>query len=490
MRQSIRFILGGRAEEIHDCAPTETVLDFLRCAKGLKGTKEGCAEGDCGACTVVLGELDGDCVRYRAVNSCILFLPALDGKQLITVEDLKSDDGSLHAVQQAMVDHDGSQCGFCTPGFVMSMFAMFHEQPERAPTRWEIDLGLAGNLCRCTGYAPIVRATQDCMSAGRSDVFTQSEKQVVKALKSMSEDASLSMTCEAGQYFAPRTTGELTQILQQHPDATLVAGATDVGLWVTKDLRDLGTLVYTGQVTELKTLHTDDGCLAIGAAVTYTDALPAISEHYPSFGPVIERLGALQVRNVGTVGGNIANGSPIGDMPPGLIALGARLLLASQSGRRCIDLEDFFLDYGEQDLQPGEFVAKVLLPLPRDGQLFMTYKVSKRFEQDISAVCAGFNMMIENGIVESARVCFGGMAATPRRAAHCELVLQNQPWNRSTIARAMQALDKDFTPISDMRASAGYRLSVAQNLLQRFYLESAKPPHPVTLSGKYTHVEA
>lgn len=486
MHNTVRFILAGQVEEVQDCDPTLTVLEYLREKKGLSGTKEGCAEGDCGACTVVIGELAKDGIRYRAVNSCIQFLPTLDGKQLLTVEDLSSSSGQLHAVQQAMVDQHGSQCGFCTPGFVMSLFSMFHKRPEQDITRTDIDLGLAGNLCRCTGYAPIVRAAQQSLTAGRRDQFTADENRVVTLLQTIQPVNSLQIKHGERQFHAPRSADELSTLLQNHPEAVLVAGATDVGLWVNKQLRVLDTVVYLGSVAELQLLEDDGDYLRIGAAVSYTDSMQAIARHYPAFLPLLERLGSTQVRNAGTVGGNIANGSPIGDMPPGLIVAGARLALRSAGGQRVINLEDFFIAYGKQDLRAGEFVEQVLLPVADQTRIFSTYKISKRFEQDISAVCAAFSLHIEAGKIIDARVCFGGMAEIPKRAGNCEKALCNQAWTQATIQQAMAALTEDYEPISDMRASAGYRMQVAQNLLQRFYLEQSTQPYPVRLGLQAT----
>jgi xanthine dehydrogenase small subunit len=481
MRETIRFILGDTTEEVRITDPTRTVLDFLRDDKGLTGTKEGCNEGDCGACTVVIAEPHGDGLRYRAVNSCIQFLPTLDGKQLITVEDLQAANGGLHPVQQAMVDLHGSQCGFCTPGFVMSLFAMFHELSDSPPDRVAINRGLAGNLCRCTGYAPIVRAAQSSLSGAREDHFTRNEAAMRDRLREIQAEAAVGLA--DGGYFAPRSLEALCELLEQYPAAVLLAGGTDVGLWVTKQLRELETVIYLGSVPELRTLEERDGYLHIGAGVTYTDAETALNARYPEFGPLVERLGALQVRNAGTIGGNIANGSPIGDMPPGLIAAGSKLVLRSSSGRRVLDLEDFFLAYGKQDLRPGECVEKLMLPVPEPEMRFGTYKVSKRSEQDISAVCGAYGIWLDNGRITRARVCYGGMAETPRRAAACERSLLNQPWDRATIENAMTALSADFTPITDVRAGAGYRMRVAQNLLLRFYLENSTAPYPVRLGG-------
>jgi xanthine dehydrogenase small subunit len=484
MRNTIRFILGGRLEEIQDCDPTLSVLEFLREHRQRTGTKEGCAEGDCGACTVVLVEIDEDRLVYRAVNSCILFLPVLDGKQLITVEDLHAQDGSLHPVQQALVDQHGSQCGFCTPGFVMSLFAMYHDSGGSASSRADIDTGLAGNLCRCTGYLPIVKAADQSLSGERTDRFLQDEQQVLQQLRALGSDDMLAMTHQGRRYFAPTDLKELCALLKAHPEAILVAGATDVGLWVTKQLQQPETLIYTGKVRELLHIerNLDAGELRIGAAVTYTQALPWIIHDYPEFEELLNRLGAMQVRNAGTIGGNIANGSPIGDMPPALIALRAKLVLASANGERLIALEDYFIEYGRQDLRPGECVARVILPLPVADSEFRTYKLSKRIEQDISAVCAAFHVTFRGGNIEQARICFGGMAATPKRARNCEKSLTGKAWTVQNVDQAMIAMRDDFKPISDMRASAEYRMLTAQNLLKRFFFETSGVEYPVRLA--------
>jgi xanthine dehydrogenase small subunit len=488
MHQTVRLILSGQLEEIRNCHPTRTILEYLREDKNSTGTKEGCAEGDCGACTVVIGELHDGGIRYRAVNACIQFLATLDGKQLLTVEDLQDSDAAgnpdLHAVQQAMVDQHGSQCGFCTPGFVMSLFAMYHEKPDHDPDLDDINSGLAGNLCRCTGYAPIVRAAKQALSSGRTDRFVTQEPAMIELLKSIQPHSPLKIRHTNGQFFAPHSIDELCSLLDENPDATLLAGATDVGLWVTKKNQVLRSIIYLGAVRELAQIKHADSFLSIGAAVTYTDAREAVENLYPAFFPLIERIGAKQVRNAGTIGGNIANGSPIGDMPPGLIALGARLVLRSSAGQREIDLEDYFIAYGKQDLRTGECLQQILLPEPPDNQIFATYKISKRHEQDISTVCAAFALQIKNDIISQARICFGGMAATPKRAKNCEKLLTGNRWNQQTITKAQQVLLEDYSPISDMRASAGYRNQVSQNLLQRFFLEHSDTPYPVRLQGQ------
>jgi len=475
----IRFLLGERQVEVADFDPQLTVLDWLRTAERRCGTKEGCAEGDCGACTVVVGDLQDDGIRYLAFNACILLLATLDGKQLITVEDLARD--GLHPVQQAMVDHHGSQCGFCTPGFVMSLFAMYHSgqaTDRQATDREAIDEALAGNLCRCTGYAAIARAAQQALSGSADDCpddwLGRNRERTTALLKELQPRRGLELEHDGRRFFAPRSLDELCSLLSRHPEAVMVAGATDVGLWITKQLRVMDTLVYTGNVAELHCLARDEkaDCLEIGAAVSYTDAMESLADLYPDFMPLLTRLGAVQVRNAGTIGGNIANGSPIGDMPPPLIALGASLVLCSEDGRRTMDLEGFFIEYGRQYLHPGECVEKVLLPLPGPDLQFRVYKLSKRFDQDISAVCAAFALTLKKGKVKSIRIACGGMGGVPARAREAESALLDQEWAQTAVDEAKAALEEDFRPITDWRASREYRITALQNLLQRFFLET------------------
>jgi xanthine dehydrogenase small subunit len=487
----IRYLLDGQRRTVRGVAPTRTVLQHLREDLGRTGTKEGCAEGDCGACTVVLAELDGATVRYRAVNSCIQFVPALDGKALVTVESLAGGEGAdLHPVQQALAETHGTQCGFCTPGFVMSLFALFKHDP--APDRAAITGALAGNLCRCTGYRPILDAAramyalggsipageQDWLSApagSTSPAAAASEAELAAGLRTLRRRRSLALAHPEGAFYAPHTVAELAALRERLPEARLLAGGTDVGLWVTKQLRRLGPIIAIGAVEELKRIAVKDGWIDIGAGVTYTDALATIEAHYPDIADMMRRLGSEQIRNAGTIGGNIANGSPIGDSPPPLIALGSRLVLRRGDRLRELPLEDFFLDYGKQDRQPGEFVVAVKVPVADPNRILRCYKVSKRFDQDITASLGAFALTLAGGKVEDIRICFGGMAPIPKRARQAEAALKGKDWTRDTVEAACWVLSEDYAPITDMRASARYRLAVAQNLLRKFFIETTDP---------------
>ena len=436
---TIDFLLNGESVSLSDVPPTTTLLDWLREDQGLTGTKEGCNEGDCGACTVMVTDQSGS----KALNACILFLPQLHGKAVRTVEGIAAPDGTLHPMQQAMVDHHGSQCGFCTPGFVVSM-ATAHRNGDT-----DFDDALAGNLCRCTGYAPIIRAAEAAKDAPVPDWLNDD---LPKATAN-----------------SPETLDELARAYAANPDATLIAGATDVGLWVTKQMRDLPAPIFLNRCRDLQQIEDMGEGLRIGAGVTMDRVLKAVQPLYPSYAEMIRRYGSAQVRNAATIGGNIANGSPIGDTPPALIALGATLHLHHVDGARDLAIEDFFLDYGKQDRRTGELVTGVTIPHQPDR--LKVYKSSKRFDQDISALCGAFNITVEDGTVTNARIAFGGMAGTPKRASHVEAALTGQPWTSDSIAMADAAWAQDFTPMSDMRASSDYRLTTAKNLLHRVYLE-------------------
>lgn len=484
MRSVLRFLFGDRLVEIASCDPTLTLLDWLRLDQRMTGSKEGCAEGDCGACTVVVGRLDRGGLRYEAINACIRFLPTLDGCHLLTVEHLKGADGALHPVQQAMVEHHGSQCGFCTPGFVMSLFALWLN--EDAPSVARIEDALAGNLCRCTGYEPIIKAAQAMYQHGERahDRFASAVADITGQLGAFADEDTLALSDGARRFLAPASVAALADLVIANPDATLVAGATDVGLWVTKGMQQPATVIYLGRIAELRDISDVGGHLRLGAMVNHIDVRTALAALSPQLDELMRRFGGEQVRNAGTIGGNIANGSPIGDLPPALIALGARLVLRRGDERREIALEAFFLDYRKQDRRPDEFVEAVLVPkLPEDA-LFHISKISKRFDEDISAVCAAFFLRRDaGGTIVEARLAFGGMAGTPKRAKAAEATLIGASWDEAAVASAIAALARDFQPLTDMRASAGYRLKVAGNLLRRFLIETTQADVETRVAG-------
>ena len=480
---AIRLLLNGEPVVLDDVPPQTTLLEFLRRHRRLTGTKEGCAEGDCGACTVVVGSLsDGGGVIYEAVNACIQFVPMLHGRTVATVEALKGPAGELHPVQAALRDTHGSQCGFCTPGFVMSLYAAHLNGVPG--TEQGIDDVFAGNLCRCTGYGPIVAAARAVREAAAPSWDLTRRGIEAEWLAAFEHGADLAYEPGAGAFHAPASADTLSRLFAAHPDATIVAGATDVGLWVTKQHRDLGTIIHVGRCRDLQCIEERDGTLLIGAGVSYSAAFEAIAEHYPDIGELFRRLGSVQVRNAGTIGGNIANGSPIGDSPPALIAAGATLVLRHGDARRELPLEDFFVDYGKQDRAPGEFVEAMRVPLPAEDTRLACYKISKRFDQDISALCGCFNVTVADGTVNAARIAYGGMAATPKRAANVERALIGAPWAEATIETAIPAFEADFTPLTDMRASADYRMAAAKNLLRRYFLESHLPLGATRIVGR------
>ncbi|MFK0166207.1 xanthine dehydrogenase small subunit [Rhizobium sp. NPDC090279] len=484
IRSELRFILNGEDIALGNVAPDQTLLDWLRLYRSLKGTKEGCAEGDCGACTVLVGRLtpSGGLV-YEGVNACIRFLGSLDGCHVVTVEHLAAGDGRLHPVQQAMVDFHGSQCGFCTPGFVMSLYGLWMQTPN--PTNQQIETALQGNLCRCTGYEPILRAARAISSYGgtQDDPLLAERETMIARLKGLDNDARVEIGEGRHRLIVPAGLDDFAAVLEASPTATVVAGSTDVGLWVTKHMRDISPVVFIAGLQELKSIAVTDGVITIGAGVTYSEAIATLSQHIPELGPLIARIGGQQVRNMGTIGGNIANGSPIGDTPPALIALAASLTLRKGAIRRTILLEDYFIAYGKQDRQPGEFVEAVHIPVPAAGEKFAVYKVTKRRDEDITATLGAFRLALSaDGTVAEIRIAYGGMAATPKRACFVEKALLGQPWNEKTVETAMEKYAEDYAPLTDMRATAEYRALAAKNLLLRFYLETTSHATPAQVS--------
>ncbi len=479
MSEPIRFYYRGAVQEVANVAPTQTVLQHLREDLHCTGAKEGCAEGDCGACTVVVGSLQNGRLELKAVNSCIQLTPTLDGKALFSVEDLQQADGALHPVQQALVECHGSQCGFCTPGFAMSLWGMYLKQ-ECTPQRREIDDALSGNLCRCTGYRPIIEAAQRMGEYPRVELDRAA---LTLQLQALQRGEMATYSAKGRQFHAPRTLAELVQVRADHPNAVLLAGSTDVGLWVTKQMRDLGDIIYLGQVDALKTVACADGWLEIGAGVTLNDAYQALCVHYPEqLSEMWQRFASLPIRNAGTLGGNVANGSPIGDSMPWMIALGSEIVLRGSAGQRVMALEDFYLGYQKKDLLPDEFVEAVRVPLPRADVQFRTYKLAKRYDQDISAVCAAFAFTLDGDLIKEARIAFGGMAATPKRATHAEAFLDGLEWSEANLKLAMKLMERDYAPLSDMRASSEYRMKTAQNLLRRFWFET-RSEAPLGVTG-------
>ncbi|MCY4150239.1 MAG: xanthine dehydrogenase small subunit [Gammaproteobacteria bacterium] len=472
----IQFLLNDTPISYEMERPDLTVLDYLRECRYLRGTKEGCASGDCGACTAVLVEQGEQGLEYRNFNSCITFLGSLHGKQLITVEHLKSHD-RLHPVQQAMVDQHGSQCGFCTPGFVMSLFSFYKTAQAGRITSHEENIKeyLSGNLCRCTGYFPIVRAAEQSLSHHEPDQFDQSSKSVSGILAKINDQPG----SEPAQFHVPTSARELAKLKNDYPKARLLAGGTDLALEVTQQHRDLDEIIYLGRVQELCALDRAETRIQIGSAVTLDRLDIELGDDFPELRTLLKRFGSRQIRNVGTVGGNIANASPIADITPVLIAMNATCVLESIKGQREILLEDYFLGYKKTELKGNEFIRCVNVPVPDKNTHLKICKVSKRVDDDISAVCLVALISVVDGVATHIRMAFGGMAAIPKRATRCEMALLDQPLETRVVEQAKAALDQDFQPISDVRASAGYRIDVAKNLLDRIFLELSENP-PVT----------
>jgi len=486
----IRFLLNGELVETTNVEPTKSVLHYIREEQRLTGAKEGCAEGDCGACTVVVAELaktleHEDKVELKTVNACIQFVPTLHGKAVFTVEYLRQANGDLHPVQQAMIEEHGSQCGFCTPGFIMSLWNLYNNSIEnqQKPSAIETKNALTGNLCRCTGYRPILCAAKHMFDLPEVD-FDQTT--LVQQLRDLRPPSSLDYKHDDSHFFSPTSLDELLTLKEKNPSATILAGGTDVGLWVNKQFREINPVIYLGNVRELKQITTDDNKIVIGAGASLTDTYQAISSHYPEMDQMWDRFASLPIRNAGTLGGNVANGSPIGDSMPALIALDAEVILRSQSKSRTLLLEDLYLDYMKKDLREDEIVEAIHLPLPKKQQQFRCYKLSKRHDSDISAVFAAFAISLEGNTIAHCKIAYGGMAATPKRALETEQVLFNSEWNEHIVQEAMKALDKDFSPLSDMRASDKNRQQSAAS--RRIYMCLAKQPMLMIFQRSAVHI--
>ncbi|MFO1414507.1 MAG: xanthine dehydrogenase small subunit [Burkholderiales bacterium] len=497
--QPIRFLCNGEPVAVDDASPHATLLEWLRGPRGLVGTKEGCAEGDCGACTVVLAEAvpGREGLAWTPVNACIRLLPSVHGKAVFTVESLRAPDGTPHPVQAALVAAHGSQCGFCTPGFAMSLFGLYKN--ARAPSRAAAVDALSGNLCRCTGYVPILAAAaamHDGAACGEADgwrgpgvapdgsrIVSREEEMLAAQLAALQEDGTFAYEARGRRWWAPRDGDAFAALRLAHPDARIVAGATDVGLWITKQHRDIGNVLYAGDVADLRTVAQDDTHFGIGAAAPLAAAFAALAEEWPELDEAWSRFASLPIRNSGTLGGNVANGSPIGDSMPVLIALGATVVLRHGGAVRELPLEAFYQGYQKTVLARGEFVAAVRVPRRRPGTIVRAYKQSKRFDQDISCVFACFALDLAAGTVADVRIGCGGVAPTPMRALATEAALRGAAWTAATAAAAARVLADEFTPIDDMRASARYRRTVLGNLLVRCHLETTAP-------GVVTRVDA
>ncbi|MGK3141349.1 xanthine dehydrogenase small subunit [Pantoea sp. C2G6] len=462
----IQFLLNNQLVSENALDPNLTVLNYLRSRQQRSGTKEGCASGDCGACSVTLGKAVDGRMEYETVNSCLTLVSALQGKQLITVEDLRHG-GALHPAQQAMVDCHGSQCGFCTPGFVMSLFSL-----QKSAAGWDrhrAETALAGNLCRCTGYRPIMAAAEQLCSQPVADLFDQHAAEVVARLEALGNEEMQELSGEGRRCFLPKTPSQLAEIYLAHPDAQLIAGGTDLSLQITQQHRRLPLLIALDQVAALKICSEFDDHYLLGAGASLQQISDFLATRIPGVSEMFQRFASLQIRLQGTLGGNIGNASPIGDASPMLLALNASLLLQCGEQQRSLPLDRFFTGYRQTALQPGEFIRAIRIDKVTVSPDFVAWKVSKRLDDDISAVFAAFNLHIEQGVITQARVAFGGMAATPRRAQQCEQALTGQPLDAVTVSRAAAALGEDFQPLSDFRASSDYRLKVARNLLRRFF---------------------
>ena len=464
---TIKFILGEKIHVVDNPDPNETILNYIRLKLKKTGTKEGCAEGGCGACTVVLGELNNNNIIYKAINSCIAFVPSLEGKQLLVVEDLVSNNGNLHTVQDAMVNYHGSQCGFCTPGFVMSLFAMYKNYSSYSEEN--IQDSIAGNLCRCTGYRSIIDAAKSLNNKNRSDKFVKNKKKIINLLKKIKPE-NINIKNGNKKYFAPTTITELKKTIKDYPNSNFLSGGTDLSLIVTKNRKDIDNIISLNSINELNFIEEKNEHIVVGAATSLREFELFIKKYYPDFAAILNRYGSVQIRNVATIAGNIATASPIGDTLPLLLSLDAKVVLQSLNKKTILPLKNFFISYRKTKLKKRQFIHSIIIPILKKN-IFKAYKISKRIDDDISSVCASFNLEIKNKKIKNIKIAYGGMASIPKRAINCEKILINTNISKENIEKAKKILEKDFKPISDMRASKNYRMEIAKNLLMKCLME-------------------
>jgi len=466
----LKFVWENKIHSISNIDPNETILNYVRLNLKKTGTKEGCAEGGCGACTVVLGDLKNNKIDYQAINSCIAFVPSLEGKQLILVEDLVSKNGALHSVQEAMINYHGSQCGFCTPGFVMSLFAMYKNFSSY--NKENIQDSISGNLCRCTGYRPIVDAAKSLNNVNRLDQFDKNKKKIISLLKKINSE-NLIIQNRNKKYFSPKNINELKKTIKDNPNSIFLSGGTDLSLNVTKGRKDINNIISLNLIKELKFIKERNGNIEVGAATSLIEFELFIKKYYPDFNAILKRYGSVQIRNVATIAGNIATASPIGDTLPLLLSLDAKVVLQKISKKTILPLNNFFVSYRKTKLKKGQFIHSIIIPIFKKN-IFKAYKISKRIDDDISSVCASFNLEINNKKIKNIIIAYGGMAPIPKRAINCEKTLINSSFSEESFEKAKKNLEKDFSPINDTRATKDYRMEVAKNLLMKCFIEIKK----------------